>query len=202
MSLEDKQSEVKRQMTTLYPLARRPQERDKVDYNTLYALYVSKELPINEIARILDRTRGRVWQILKEYGLHNKNRKQITSVCAYCHKPFQVVKSRVNQGGGKYCSEDHYYEHKRAVGNFKSNRQGQRIARKNIEQWLGYKLPVPCIVHHEDGDQLNNDPANTFVFPSHSAHLKYHHAKRHGKAHLPYQELNELPNKLKEWFTL
>ena len=204
MSLKEKQAEVRQQLQRVRIAPRKLFNRDKVDYNTLYAMYVTQGLQINEIARRINRTRGRVWQILKEYGLHDPNRKQIALVCVFCHKPFKAVKSRVNNGGGKYCCEDHYHEHRRLVSAYKPNKHGQRLSRKKIVEYLGipsgFDLPALCVVHHEDGNCLNTDIDNLFVFPSHSDHLKYHHAKRHGKVVLPYREISELPDKLKAWF--
>ena len=206
MDLPERQAEVRLQLQrgksegsqTLKP--RKSWTRDKVDYNTLHAMYLDKNMSINEIARRINRTRARVWQILKEYGLHIKYRKQMDSVCAYCNKSFKVWLSVVNNGRGKYCCNEHYYEHKRAVSDYQPHRQGQRTARKRIEDWLGHKLPGHCIIHHEDGNHDHNEFNNIFVFPSHSDHLKYHHAKRHGKVVLPYREISELPDKLKAWF--
>lgn len=175
--------------------------RDKVDYNTLHAMYLDKALPVNEIARRINRTRVRVWQLLKEYNLHDRNRKQVASVCAFCHSSFNATLSVVNNGGGKYCNETCYHEHQRSISNFQDNRHGKRIARKNIETWLGKPLPEGFVVHHEDGDCLSNDLRNLFIFPSHSEHLKYHHAKRHGTAVLPYKELWELPEMIRGWKT-
>lgn len=197
--LERKQEIVRDQLKFKRFISNRKIKRDKVDYNTLHTLYISHLLPVNEIARRIDRTRARVWQLLKEYNLHDKNRKQVVSICAYCGQQFNIVQSKANKGFKRYCCAEHYHEHRRVVGGHKENRHGRRIARKKIKDWLGFPLPPSCVVHHEDGDCLNNDLNNIYVFPSHAEHLKYHHAKRHGTAVLPYTELWELAEKVKEW---
>ena len=46
------------------------------------------------------------------------------------------------------------------------------------EQALGRPLRPGEVVHHRDGDSLNNDPANLIVLP----HLRFHaHAEFHGR---------------------
>lgn len=46
------------------------------------------------------------------------------------------------------------------------------------EQILGRLLEPGEVVHHEDKDGYNNDPGNLRIFPSASAHSKYHQALR------------------------
>ncbi|KKM85266.1 hypothetical protein LCGC14_1290710 [marine sediment metagenome] len=168
----------------------------KIDTVTLDYLYNVKLYRINEISLITGKTRQRIWQLLKEYGIHNNSR--VTRECEYCHERFEVVRSRARRGSGKYCSDDHYHEHRRSLG-YEPDKQGQRKGRQVIESWLGHPLPVKMIVHYEDGDQVNNDISNLWVFPSNAEHIRYHHAKRNGKGKLPYQELWQLPNMIEEW---
>lgn len=57
--------------------------------------------------------------------------------------------------------------------------------RKVAEQILGRKLTRKEVVHHINGDKLDNRPENLEVFPSHSEHMKHHitteEARRRGK---------------------
>ncbi|WP_308531100.1 HNH endonuclease [uncultured Paenibacillus sp.] len=46
------------------------------------------------------------------------------------------------------------------------------------ERVLGRFLDPNELVHHRDGDSLNNDPANLFIFYGNSDHMKYHFAKK------------------------
>lgn len=43
-----------------------------------------------------------------------------------------------------------------------------------IEKKLGRYLDPDEIVHHEDRNTSNNDPANLRLFPNHSAHRRHH----------------------------
>lgn len=171
--------------------------RDGIDKQTLEYMYVDLVMPVGKIAEKCGKTRQTVWGYLKKYGLHKQSR--VVRECLYCKKGFKVVRSRVRAGGGKYCSEKCYFEHKREVGDYQPWRQGQRRSRQMIENWLGFSLPVDYVVHHEDGDCRNCEFENLWVFPSQGEHLKYHHAKREGGGELPYGELWELPGKIEEW---
>jgi HNH endonuclease len=55
------------------------------------------------------------------------------------------------------------------------NRHLHRIV---AEQALGRALRPGEIVHHKDGDKLNNDPSNLEVFASHAAHALHHATDR------------------------
>jgi len=46
------------------------------------------------------------------------------------------------------------------------------------EQLVGRSLREGEVVHHRDRNRLNNDPDNLFVFPSSSAHSRFHHYQR------------------------
>lgn len=170
--------------------------RDIIPKETLDYWYTEKSLPIQKIADMFGKHRVRIWQLLTGYGIHNKSR--VVRECLNCGKSFQVVRSRVREGGGKYCQDKCYYEHKQSLG-YDPSRQGQRIGRKVIEAYLGLTLPIGFIVHHEDGDQSHNEIENLWVFPDNSSHVSYHHAKRNGNGMLPYAKLWELPGKIEEW---
>jgi hypothetical protein len=45
------------------------------------------------------------------------------------------------------------------------------------ERLLSRYLVEEEIVHHRDGNRLNNDPSNLFIFYGHDTHIAYHKAK-------------------------
>lgn len=55
------------------------------------------------------------------------------------------------------------------------------------EKLLGRYLFPEEVVHHRDGDSLNNAPSNLFVFKTNSDHMRFHHAKRRNP-HLTEEE--------------
>lgn len=89
--------------------------------------------------------------------------------CPQCKKKFKRVRCQVAKS--KYCS-DKCYHAKLGQNNYKPNRHGQRTARKNVSQY--FKLKKGHIVHHVDGNNLNNKMHNLWVFMSQSDHLRWH----------------------------
>jgi len=59
---------------------------------------------------------------------------------------------------------------------YKPCRQGQRIARANVEKIYG-ELPSGSVVHHIDGNTKNNDLSNLILFAAQKDHLKWHRGK-------------------------
>lgn len=52
------------------------------------------------------------------------------------------------------------------------------VHRLAAEKKIGRALLPGEVVHHIDGDRLNNDPSNLHVFPSQSAHMAHHEELR------------------------
>ena len=57
----------------------------------------------------------------------------------------------------------------------KRNGRKQDEHRLVMEEHLGRKLKPQEVVHHIDGDKSNNKLSNLALFPTKSAHTKYHH---------------------------
>lgn len=55
------------------------------------------------------------------------------------------------------------------------NKAAHRVV---AEQIIGRPLKAGKVVHHRDENKYNNDPDNLVIFPSQSAHAKYHHEMR------------------------
>jgi hypothetical protein len=93
--------------------------------------------------------------------------------CAVCQS---IIRSNVihRKRNRHFCSRAHYFAFRRADRTYLQNRAGQRYARIVVERHYG-PLPVGSVVHHFDGNNLNNDPANLALLPSHSEHLRLHH---------------------------
>src|SRR5882672_1438392 len=47
-----------------------------------------------------------------------------------------------------------------------------------VEKVLGKSLPKKAIIHHIDGDTLNNNPSNLIVFPNQAYHVEFHKRQR------------------------
>lgn len=46
-----------------------------------------------------------------------------------------------------------------------------------VEKLLGRELKVEEVIHHIDGNPLNNSPNNLMVFPNNKEHTQYHYHK-------------------------
>ena len=88
------------------------------------------------------------------------------------NKPGGVLASRVRRG-----------EMLRGSGEGKAYRKllGRHEHRRIAEQKLGRPLRKGEVVHHIDGDKLNNSPGNIAVLPSQAEHARLHAKQRRAK---------------------
>jgi len=76
---------------------------------------------------------------------------------------------------GNAILNDGYYQ----ISSIKEGNQGKKLHRLIFEEYHNCTLNETDIIHHIDGDKLNNHPAN-LICMSRKAHLKLHHT---GKDH-------------------
>lgn len=55
------------------------------------------------------------------------------------------------------------------------------VHRAVAEECLGRLLKRGEVVHHDDEDKRNNDPANLIVFPSQAGHARHHKLNHPGR---------------------
>ena len=165
----------------------------KHDIPALEIMLLDRHMRVSEVAAKVGVTRQRIWQICKEHGI--QIHRPIIKICMNCDNEFTTTRS-VARYAAHYCSKLCYFSHKADISDYQPSKQGQRAGRRVIEKWLGEPLPAGCIVHHEDGNCMNNKLWNLYVFRSHADHIMYHHAKRHGNAVLPYARIHDLPHYL------
>jgi len=90
--------------------------------------------------------------------------------CSYCGTPGWY--SQEQDPKNAYCSTE-CYTLLLNEGAYKENRHGQRLGREVVENRYG-PLPKGSVVHHVDGNDLNNAPENLVLFASQADHLKHH----------------------------
>jgi len=148
-----------------------------MDKSYLEQKYLVEHLTLDEIGKELGCSRQNVYAYVKKYGIDARKAEWAEVECAVCGKKFEVRRKRFRRTQNQFCSMEHYKVYL-TLDEYKEWRQGQRIARLVVEQKRGYALQEGEVVHHKDGNNENNDYANLMVFPSHSEHLKFHHAEK------------------------
>ncbi len=149
----------------------------KKHVNTLYLvdLYTVKHLTLRQIAGIVGMSAPGVMARLRRAGVRASDGTWVNAACAFCGQ--QVKKSRAvaRQHLKSYCNSECYYASLEA-NPYRPWRQGSRVARALVAQH--FALDPDHIVHHEDGDQRNNDLANLRVFASQADHMAYHRGRK------------------------
>ncbi len=127
-------------------------------------------MSLEQIGRFFEVSRTAVKKFLNKYGV-NTSKGQFFIICDNCgvksFRPRCQIRGKIH----KFCSDKCYYEF---INNpeYLQNRHGQRIGRKRVEEKFGY-IPE-FVLHHKDGNDLNNELSNLVVFKNHSDHMKFH----------------------------
>lgn len=148
-----------------------------VDKQTLEDMYLRRHLTMAEIGKIYGVGRQRICQLVKQYGIDTTNAGTFTNTCDKCGKEYRINRKRYRKHSTHYCSSACYLSDRKNE-NYHPHRNGQRDARRMMAKHIGRPLTTDEIVHHIDGNCSNNSIDNLILFPSHSAHLRWHHSLR------------------------
>jgi len=145
--------------------------KEKVDIITRY----EDELEtMSNLAKEYGITRQGVYKILKKAAVDTSNNK-IPVTCTACGGTILRSRSKIRKNYNHFCNYDCYFAYLEAgngMGEYVSNRHGQRIARTVVSQH--FELQQNHIVHHEDRNALNNRIDNLRVFANQGDHVRYH----------------------------
>ena len=134
--------------------------------------YEDDLIPIKEIASWFHVSRTAIYKFLKKHGIDTSKRK-FPVKCHWCEKEFDRTKGRLRSQKYHFCSVECYYNYIHEIGiNYKPNRHGQRIGRMKVSEH--FELEPGMVVHHEDGNNMNNEIDNLKVFANNGDHVRYH----------------------------
>lgn len=146
--------------------------RKPVETQHLVAMYTNQHLTLRQIGATVGMSAPGVRKRLLKAGVSKLDGTWVASVCELCGKDFKKLRSKWRLTKGSYCTNECYYASRENPG-YKPWRQGQRIARAIVSQYI--KLEPEWVVDHRDGDNRNNNRDNLRVYASQSDHLKMHH---------------------------
>ena len=149
---------------------------DKVE---VVRAYRDELVPMIELAKRYGVSRQAIHKCLRVSGVATgKKDNRVVRPCGWCGKPVEKVRCQARTRKRFFCPGDCYFDWMRAGGEYKPSRHGQRIARSVVGKY--FELVNGMVVHHEDGDNLNNLPYNLRVFADQSSHMRHHFEKRGG----------------------
>lgn len=116
-------------------------------------LYVNQLKSARSIAAKYGVTHGCIIKRLREYNINIRE---------FCD--IEYYKNRNHKNPAEpYIDNTGYLRH-----------NNERLHRKIVQQEIGRKLEHDEVVHHLDGNKLNNDLNNLVIFPDNRSHLLYH----------------------------
>jgi len=142
-------------------------------------LYGVARFKVNDIAELYGKTRQTVWESLKRYGIAKRD-VWVSFTCDLCKGPGKAREKVFLKSELHFCCHSCYMDYLRN-DQYIQSRTGQRIAHGvllEIAKKKGLSLPEKFVAHHEDGNDMNNEPSNLTPFKNHSDHLKHHHQLR------------------------
>lgn len=143
-------------------------EKEKLDVIDMYAVQL---IPMSDIGAIFGKSRGRIYQILKDAGV-DTSKKLIDVSCTVCSKIVSRPRCQIRKTKRHFCGYDCYHAWLDNRSDGKYWRHGQRIARQLVSEV--FDLQPGHVVHHVDGNNYHNLLPNFWVFACQGDHLRYH----------------------------
>lgn len=160
--------------------------------------YVEEEFSMKEIADICGVSEGTIRYYMRNFDIKRRQGKsKITS--RHREKMSEQRRGRPTWNSGMAGNYQKWTKHGAEAPGYKGgiSEKGNRGYRKILmpehpyadangyvfehrlvcENLLGRYLTDEEIVHHRDGNRLNNDPSNLFIFYGHDTHIAFHKAK-------------------------
>jgi len=142
---------------------------NKSQIDSIIKEYKDNLIPMIQLAQQYGITRQGIWKALNKYGIDTTKR-SVEVPCKQCGKVILKKKCQIRNRYRNFCSRTCYFAYFSL--NTLISRQGQRIGRKVMNSF--FKLKSKYVVHHEDGNEMNNNINNLRVFASNGEHISYH----------------------------
>lgn len=145
--------------------------KPEVNVRDIESMYTVQHLTCAEIGKIIGMSRVAVWKRLQKVGITSQQGEWVSIACDQCGKEFDTTRKRWKRSKKHFCCERCYWD-SLYNPNYRPNRHGQRTARDIVSKL--FNLKADNVVHHHDGNNLNNHISNLKVFATQVEHLRYH----------------------------
>jgi len=137
--------------------------------------YTIKLVPMIAIAKCHGFTRQGIYKILHKAGVDTSNKGGMIVSCSACGKEIVRPRAQVRKAKHIYCSVACYADFISA-SNHKFGPSVRRMGNKHGRKVMANFFPLQDghIVHHIDGNVLNNDINNLMVFRNAADHCRHH----------------------------
>lgn len=143
----------------------------------LVRLYLEDHRTQAQIGEMYGVSRSHVSGLMGRYRIPvHGGRLEVT--CDVCKRVYSITRKRYLSSVSHFCGIACYGAYRRS-GRYRQWRHGQRIARGIVEKRLGIDLGIR-VVHHIDGDDMNNEFENLRVFEDNASHIAHHHELKRG----------------------
>jgi len=146
-------------------------QKQIVDIITAYTVQLESA---QAIATRYNRTRQSVYKLLKSHNIDPNDYAQLTVSCTACGAQIQRPRCHVRDRKHLFCGSGCHTAYQEAMnnGSYDQNRRGQRVARSVVSRY--HQLQPGEIIHHIDGNTLNNHPTNLAVYANQGDHIRIH----------------------------
>lgn len=146
-------------------------------YDEHFENLYNQNLTYKQIAVIQNKPISYVINRVKKLELPKREKPKFYMSCFLCGISKRVSKYKTNKNKIHFCSKDHYQEFIQKTKIQKNTGTLHSSTYRKQARKIMNALPHQ-IVHHIDGDEANNDPANLLLFDSNKEHVLFHHHQR------------------------
>lgn len=147
-------------------------QRKEVNTQDMVVMYTERHLTLRQIAVVFGISHSCVARRLRRALVSSRDGEWVVTECSYCGNTIRKTRSVWRKTSSLYCGEQCYFKARENPA-YRPWRQGQNIARQIVSRFTD--VQPHNVVHHEDGDDHNNEPHNLRVFACQADHMRYHH---------------------------